>query len=88
MTVADVNKGTFNDKDCVKYRNYWPGDLQYSCPCCETNFRFLSALLQHVATEVCNQDYSLTIKDTMGCISRGISNMSERNSANDISDSD
>ncbi len=35
------------------YTNQWNAHYRYKCPTCNENFRFVSALLQHVESQAC-----------------------------------
>ena len=38
------------------YTNNWNDYYRYQCPTCRENFRFVSALLQHVESRACEQE--------------------------------
>ncbi|KIW65208.1 hypothetical protein PV04_07487 [Phialophora macrospora] len=54
--LGAINTWVFNSYLCHRYTNqYWDG-YDYHCPGCGADFRFVSALCQHVATDACDQD--------------------------------
>ncbi|KIX98863.1 uncharacterized protein Z520_05324 [Fonsecaea multimorphosa CBS 102226] len=54
------------------YVNQWEDHLKYQCPDCGSDFRFASALCQHVASNACNQQSKSTFWDLEKCITSRI----------------
>ncbi|KIW23076.1 uncharacterized protein PV07_11305 [Cladophialophora immunda] len=54
-------------RDCGYVNELYDG-LMYQCPDCEADFRFASALCQHVASNACNQNPEDTFNDIESCI--------------------
>ncbi|OAG40909.1 hypothetical protein AYO21_04751 [Fonsecaea monophora] len=60
----DVDNYIFDTYErCGTYVNHWLDDKRYQCPDCATDFRFASALCQHVATNGCDQPPMSTFHD-------------------------
>lgn len=68
----DIDNYIFDDYNCEKYRNEWMDYYRFCCPTCDTNFRFASGLLQHVASQACRQNLAATIRDFERCIEKRI----------------
>ncbi|OAP63651.1 hypothetical protein AYL99_02878 [Fonsecaea erecta] len=51
-----------------EFCNGWTDDFMYHCPGCETDFRYASALCQHLASNACNQEPQRIFDDIRECI--------------------
>jgi len=74
----DIDNWVFDDTDSylsywyVRIINEWTDFYRYCCPTCDQNFRYASALLQHAASNHCNQDVNEIIPYFQKCIQQRI----------------
>ena len=52
--LDEVDECAFDS--CRAYTNNWHDYYQYQCPTCGEDFRYVSALLQHIESQACEQD--------------------------------
>ncbi|ETI26265.1 hypothetical protein G647_03042, partial [Cladophialophora carrionii CBS 160.54] len=58
-----IDEWVFDSDAFYYYRNWWEAHYKYQCPGCGTDFRFVSALCQHVATDACDWNPEQTFQD-------------------------
>jgi hypothetical protein len=66
--VDDIDNWILRDQGCQDYLSGSRGALKYTCPDCNKQFRLLSALCQHVATESCGLDEEEVFEDVRLCL--------------------
>ncbi len=49
------------------YTNDWTDYYKFCCPSCDNEFRFVSGLLQHIASQACDMDLDEAIEDFNAC---------------------
>ncbi|EXJ74051.1 uncharacterized protein A1O5_02345, partial [Cladophialophora psammophila CBS 110553] len=64
----DIDSWIFDSFVTSPYVSRWTDYYRYKCPECESDFVFLSALCQHVASNACDQDPKSTFDDVERCI--------------------
>jgi hypothetical protein len=65
----DIDEWTFDywDPKFVNYTNDWSDYNKFRCPGCNNDFRFVSGLLQHIASQACGMDLDKAIADFNAC---------------------
>ncbi|KAJ9632914.1 hypothetical protein H2204_007482 [Knufia peltigerae] len=57
VTPAHIEQWAFDSWNSGSYTNHRSSHNKYRCPECDMNFPKVSALLQHVESPACNEDY-------------------------------
>ncbi|KIV84925.1 hypothetical protein PV11_00672 [Exophiala sideris] len=68
----DIDTWVFDENGYGRYVNEWTNFWRYRCPTCSSDFRFASALLQHAASNHCDQNHFQVIRDFKYCIQQHI----------------
>lgn len=56
VDCTDIDSWMFDGHCTARFLNDWGDDYLYTCPDCDTNFRFASALLQHIESNACDEN--------------------------------
>ncbi|EXJ56719.1 hypothetical protein A1O7_07063 [Cladophialophora yegresii CBS 114405] len=68
----NIDNWVFESDPCYLYGNWWEANYKYQCPGCGNDFRFVSGLCQHVATDACDWDPEETFEDIENAIACNI----------------
>lgn len=72
--LHDIDEWAFRGRDSYEYTNTWRSYYKYRCPTCNSNFRVVSALFQHIEEQGCGQRVQGSVRNMLDYIERKVGN--------------
>ena len=72
VQLHEIDEWAFRGRDSVDYTSRWTDYYKYKCPTCGTQFRVISALIQHIEEQNCGQRITGSVRRTLDYVERKV----------------